>query len=606
LSVANAEHQLIRLSSSNPNLQVMNSDDSSKNGSSESSHKLFKSTYDKREHENKVREEFITASTEVHKNMRSLLQTIVSERSRLKQALEQDIQPTSHNVEIYQLQTQLQRAYAQNTDLKERLGRIFREADLTATPMHPIATQESTPSPALVRDVSNDSKLSVSDISEFFDAEEYFILSSSSSEAAPSDEDIDSSFLSDEEFSEETGDLQSMCPSSVVENDIQPSYSKTGRRSKLPVPKADVGDFSMWNLLKKNIGKDLSKVSMPVTLNEPIGVLQRLCEELEYSELLDKASQTDDIYRRMVLVAAFAVSGYASSQHRAGQKPFNPMLGETYECIRDDKGFKFVSEQVSHHPPISACHCESDSFTFWQDIRIKTKFWGKSMEFLPIGTVNVIIPRYNDHYRWNKVTTCVHNILSGQRWVDQFGEMIIHNGPITCKLTFAKASYWSSKRYEVYGGVYNADGKVVHQLFGKWTEGMYCGISGSAKCIWRPGAMPEDYDLYYGFSKFAVELNDLDPNQKLVLPPTDSRFRPDQRMLEEGNIDDAEKEKLRIENSQRERKKQRDEKKLSYEPLFFKKSLDGDKECWVTNGHYWKLRENPGFAKMKEKFVKLW
>lgn len=48
-----------------------------------------------------------------------------------------------------------------------------------------------------------------------------------------------------------------------------------------------------------------------------------------------------------VLVAAFAVSGYCSTYFRAGSKPFNPVLGETYECIREDKGFRFFSEQVS-------------------------------------------------------------------------------------------------------------------------------------------------------------------------------------------------------------------------------------------------------------------
>ena len=47
-----------------------------------------------------------------------------------------------------------------------------------------------------------------------------------------------------------------------------------------------------------------------------------------------------------VLVAAFAVSGYSSTYYRAGSKPFNPLLGETYECIREDKGFCFFSEQV--------------------------------------------------------------------------------------------------------------------------------------------------------------------------------------------------------------------------------------------------------------------
>jgi hypothetical protein len=72
-----------------------------------------------------------------------------------------------------------------------------------------------------------------------------------------------------------------------------------------------------------------------------------MCEELEYSELLDKAAEVDDPYERMVYIAAFAVSGYGSSYFRAGSKPFNPILGETYECIREDKGFRFIAEQVT-------------------------------------------------------------------------------------------------------------------------------------------------------------------------------------------------------------------------------------------------------------------
>jgi len=45
-------------------------------------------------------------------------------------------------------------------------------------------------------------------------------------------------------------------------------------------------------------------------------------------------------------VAAFAVSAYVTAHHRPARKPFNPILGETYEWIREDKGFWFVAEQV--------------------------------------------------------------------------------------------------------------------------------------------------------------------------------------------------------------------------------------------------------------------
>lgn len=40
---------------------------------------------------------------------------------------------------------------------------------------------------------------------------------------------------------------------------------------------------------------------------------------------------------------------------------------------------------------------------------------------------------------------------------------------------------------EVQGVVMDQEGKVVHRLFGKWHEGLYCGVAPSAKCVWRPG-----------------------------------------------------------------------------------------------------------------------
>lgn len=48
----------------------------------------------------------------------------------------------------------------------------------------------------------------------------------------------------------------------------------TGRRTRLPVTKPPTEDFSLFNFLYKNIGKDLSKVCMPISLNEPLNMLQ--------------------------------------------------------------------------------------------------------------------------------------------------------------------------------------------------------------------------------------------------------------------------------------------------------------------------------------------
>ncbi|KAM6935353.1 oxysterol-binding protein-related protein 3 isoform 2-T2 [Lycodopsis pacificus] len=566
----------------------------------------------------KLQEDFCRIGTNLHATMKTALSSLTSERERLKQCVDHEaIPPTSPQV----------------VGLKNALS---TEQD---------SVDESRP---LVHQVSNESRASITEsLSEFFDAQEV-LLSASSSENEVSDDDSYISDISDnismDNFSNETeserpnsGKLWDIyCGLDLIQywpqcnfmgsdvilynylisifagcidhtkswrcldllHHLFPDSVLYQRRSCLPSPSPNNSTISLWNILRNNIGKDLSKVAMPVQLNEPLNTLQRLCEELEYSELLDRAANTLDPFERMVYIATFVVSGYASSYYRTGGKPFNPLLGETYECDRPDKGLRFVAEQVSHHPPISACHAESKNFIFWQDVRCKNKFWGKSMEIVPVGTTHVTLPGVGDHYEWNKVTSCIHNILSGQRWIEHYGEISIRNSSsdiCQCKITFVKAKYWNSSVNEVEGSITDNKGKVIHRLFGKWQEAVFCGDPPSATCIWRANAMPVDLDQYYGFTKFAIELNELDPSLKLLLPLTDTRLRVDQRLLEEGNLEAAEEQKQRIEQLQRERRRVLEENNVTPQPKFFRKSKD---DTWVSNNTYWELRKDPGFTQI--------
>ena len=62
------------------------------------------------------------------------------------------------------------------------------------------------------------------------------------------------------------------------------------RRDRMPKPKQVEKQHSLWSIIKECIGKDLSRVCLPVYFNEPISALQKTAEDLEYSELLDKVS----------------------------------------------------------------------------------------------------------------------------------------------------------------------------------------------------------------------------------------------------------------------------------------------------------------------------
>jgi hypothetical protein len=180
------------------------------------------------------------------------------------------------------------------------------------------------------------------------------------------------------------------------------SYSK--RRTKLPEPVEKEKGVSLWSMIKDNVGKDLTRVCLPVYFNEPLSSLQKCFEELEYSYLLDRAYECGlrgNGLMRILYVAAFAVSGYASTDSRPC-KPFNPLLGETYEADYPEKGIRFFSEKVSHHPMVMACHCEGKGWKFWGDSNLKSKFWGQSIQLDPDGVLTLEFDD-GETFQWSKV-----------------------------------------------------------------------------------------------------------------------------------------------------------------------------------------------------------
>ncbi|CAG8443415.1 11454_t:CDS:2 [Ambispora leptoticha] len=437
----------------------------------------------------------------------------------------------------------------------------------------------------------------------FFDAEDIVL----SADSLNGDSDADAVEVFDEESEEDVVLIKDIIeeieiPITTTNEDHALTRTISFRRRKhLPSPICG-DDVSLLSILRKNVGKDLATIAMPISLNEPINVLQRLAEELEYSELLDKAAENVSSLNRLMYVSAFAVSGYASTQHRAGRKPFNPLHGETYECVRPDKGFKFISEKVSHYPPIMACHAESANWKFWQDSKIKSKFWGKSMELIPSGTVHVTIPKYNDHFTFTKPSTWMRNMISGTKYLEHTGVLRIQNQTTgeACEITFNQSGFFSNgPQNDIAGKLLSANGKKVGTLTGRWNETVFHEIGpNQLEVLWKANPPIPDYEQYYGFTQFTIELNELTPDIVDFLPITDTRFRPDQRLFEEGKVEEAEREKLRVEQKQRDFRKHLEKIGQEWKPQWFK--LVNDE--WVYTGGYFEAREK----KMFEKKIELW
>ncbi|VDM66928.1 unnamed protein product, partial [Strongylus vulgaris] len=155
-------------------------------------------------------------------------------------------------------------------------------------------------------------------------------------------------------------------PSSFASNRSVTNRARAGRERRSTIPDRPDLPINLWSIMKNCIGKELSKIPMPVNFSEPLSVLQRITEDLEYASLLEtastlvssfslflgfvsKMSRFQEPFEQMAYVAAYAVSNYSTTGNRTN-KPFNPLLGETYEFDRtSDLGWRSITEQVSAH-----------------------------------------------------------------------------------------------------------------------------------------------------------------------------------------------------------------------------------------------------------------
>lgn len=395
-----------------------------------------------------------------------------------------------------------------------------------------------------------------------------------------------------------------------------------GPRMKLKLNADERPKISLWSVLKSMIGKDMTKMSLPVTFNEPTSLLQRVVEDMEYVEILDKASSFyQSSLLRLLYVAIFSVSPYASTQGRIA-KPFNPLLGETYEFVEPWKKYRCICEQVSHHPPIGAIYMDSPTWEYYGDSNVDGNFNGRCFDFKHLGKWYVNLKyglnQEEELYSFKKPNNQVIGILTGNPQVDNYGEMVLenHSNGEKCIISFKARGWRSNHAYEVKGEVLNKKGEKEWVFGGHWNSEIFakrCVNSKTAKddqdlissanikntevkfdgskfLVWKANKRP---DSPFNLTQFAIQLNALPSHLAPRLPRTDTRLRPDQKCMEDGIYDKASDEKHRVEDKQRAARKERLAKQEVWKPVWFKKDSHPvtKEEYWKYNNQYWEQRK---------------
>ncbi|KAL8964254.1 MAG: hypothetical protein Q9183_004582, partial [Haloplaca sp. 2 TL-2023] len=178
------------------------------------------------------------------------------------------------------------------------------------------------------------------------------------------------------------------------------------------------------------------------------------------------------------------------------------------------------------------------------------KFWGKSAELVTEGKVRVILHPTGDRFVWTPATSFLRNIIAGEKYVEPVGGMTVTNeaNGEHAIVTFKSKGMFSGRSEDVDVVTKDSFGDDLPLgLQGKWTSSLSITENGNPKSneqpIWQVEELPADVNKHYGFTAFAASLNEITGIEKGKLPPTDSRLRPDQSLVEEYSFEEAERVK---------------------------------------------------------------
>ena len=352
------------------------------------------------------------------------------------------------------------------------------------------------------------------------------------------------------------------------------------------------------NMVKELITNMTKKLPSPVYFNEPISMGQKQCEKFKYMDLLIKAGRENSREKQMCYISAFIIGELFLNLGRS-LKPFNPIIGETYEFFDNEKKFRFYSEQVSHKPQVNAYIAETPEFAYYGDTLNSTSFkiFKGSIELIFKNKSHVHLKKTGDHYIFNPPTVYVKGLMKPPLYNDYSGTTIIQNtkdASYRCELKFIEEGWTPNSLGNFEGTVFKDYETIAYLLKGNWTKEIYMTDPEGNN---REDLLKlDDTQEYikntiesYVLPEFSCKLNQITPELEKILPKNDSRFRMDMRLLEEKEeTEEAQNYKLRYEQKQRQ-ELCTDEHKI----LFFTEFLSPETEdkYYLPNGKYWEFRK---------------
>jgi oxysterol-binding protein-related protein 9/10/11 len=349
--------------------------------------------------------------------------------------------------------------------------------------------------------------------------------------------------------------------------------------------------------LLSNVRGDLANLTIPPFFLAPKSVTQVPASWAERPSNFAAPAKESDPQKRALLVLTFWLASlrtqfYVDGDVKGGiKKPLNAFLGEIYTAkwTEGDDSTEIISEQVSHHPPITAVRVwdEKHGISANGYARVEMTFNG-NVNIKQYGHVMLHIDGYNEDYLMPFPYAQVKGLMSGTFYPELTGTyQIVSTSGFVSEVEFSgKGLLGSGDKNHVHATVYrNEDPKKtpIYSVDGCWSDTFTV----------RDEAFNKDVET------FDTSISPQEPQYHENADPWETQvaWRDVIAHLRQGNTKKAGAEKNKLEDAQRVlRKKLREE---SWESLFF-----SAKDEWYPT--FDKLSQGTGLDLHKEKTKGVW
>lgn len=358
------------------------------------------------------------------------------------------------------------------------------------------------------------------------------------------------------------------------------------------VPPQSRGSWSSFLKSVASFNGDLSSMTAPPFILSSTSLTEFSSYWAEHPRLFVAPASAQDPAERALLVLKWFLSTlkqqYASRSEKLGseKKPLNPFLGELFlGKWEDDAGTtQLISEQVSHHPPVTA-------YSIWNHhhgVRLsgycgqKASF-SRTINIKQVGHALLHLDAFDEDYLITLPSLHIEGLITGSPYVELNSKSYITSSSgYTAKIDYSGKGWISGKRNSFIATLYPSDKTekdAVYSIDGQWTD-QFTIRKGSCK------------------SKDVIDTYDAKSNKTtpLSVAPVEQQGELESRRawqkvaqaIARGDMDTTGREKSLIENQQRELRRKEREDGREWERRYFTKA-----EQWPVFEKLAKVIEEP-------------